>query len=289
MSRTVCAGENAGVGKRDAGILLGVPIDRKSLADMVQESMHAVAHRTFQKVFACANPHSLVVTQQDADFHSALTRADFVVADGIGATLMARLVGIRIGPRITGTDYFYGVLNALQQRGQGRVFFIGSSQQVLDRIAKRFAVDFPALTLGGALSPPFGAWSEMENHRMVKMINDAKPDVLWVGMTAPKQEKWVEANRRQLNVSVIGSIGAVFDFYAGTYSRAPKWVCDIGLEWAYRFILEPRRMWRRNFVSAPKFVWLVLRRHIYRGDATLTATDLSKQEEIAHHREKKAA
>ena len=137
--------------------------------------------------------------------------------------------------------------------------------------------------------PFFRVQSVEENHRMVKAINAAEPDVLWVGMTAPKQEKWVEANRRQLTVPVIGSIGAVFDFYAGTYSRAPQWVCDIGLEWAYRFILEPRRMWRRNFVSAPKFVWLVIRQYICPGDATRTATDLSKQEEIARPSEKKAA
>ena len=97
---------------------------------------------------------------------------------------------------------------------------------------------------------------------MVQVINDAKPDVLWVGMTAPKQEKWVEANRRQLNIPVIGSIGAVFDFYAGTYARAPQLVCRIGLEWAYRTILEPRRLWRRNMVSPQKFVWLVLRRYV---------------------------
>lgn len=275
--------------KRDAGILLGVPIDRKALSGIVEESIRAIEHGTFQRVFACANPHSLVVAQYDADFYSALTHADLVVADGVGASLMARLVGCRLGPRITGTDYFQGVLHALQQHGSGRVFFFGSSQHVLDLIAKRFAGDFPSLTLCGTLSPPYGTWSEMENLRMIKAINEAKPDVLWVGMTAPKQEKWVEANRRQLNVPVIGSIGAVFDFYAGTYSRAPKWICDIGLEWAYRFILEPRRMWRRNFVSAPKFIWLVLRRHIYCDDAAVTVTDLSKQEEIAHHNEKKAA
>ena len=97
---------------------------------------------------------------------------------------------------------------------------------------------------------------------MVQIINDANPDVLWVGMTAPKQEKWVEANSQQLNTPVIGSIGAVFDFYAGTKRRAPQWIYRIGLEWAYRFILEPRRMWQRNVVSAPKFVWQVLRRHV---------------------------
>lgn len=289
MSTISCSGENVGRRNRDAGILLGIPIDRKPLPTIMQDSMHAIEHRDTQRVFACVNPHSLVVAQRDLEFQSALRHADLVVVDGVGASLMARMSGIRLGHRITGTDYFHGVLNVLQQRGEGRVFFFGSSRQVLDRIAERFAIDYPALTLCGVLSPPFGNWTEPENNQMVKAINDARPDVLWVGMTAPKQEKWVEANRRQLNVPVIGSIGAVFDFYAGTYSRAPKWVCDIGMEWAYRFILEPRRMWRRNFVSAPKFVWLVFRRHICRGDATVATKGLSRQEEIAHHSDKKAA
>jgi N-acetylglucosaminyldiphosphoundecaprenol N-acetyl-beta-D-mannosaminyltransferase len=177
---------------------------------------------------------------------------------------MARLVGVQVGPRITGTDYFEAVLRGLQQRGGGRVFFFGSSSRVLDRISERFASEFPSLTLCGTLSPPYGSWSDKENRQMIQVINAAKPDVLWVGMTAPKQETWVEANRHKLIAPVIGSIGAVFDFYAGTYARAPQWVCRIGFEWAYRFILEPRRMWRRNFVSAPKFLWLVLRRHVFR-------------------------
>ncbi|MEP6936238.1 MAG: WecB/TagA/CpsF family glycosyltransferase, partial [Nitrospirota bacterium] len=159
-------------------------------------------------------------------------------------------------------DYFNAVLKALQQRGGGRVFFFGSSERVLELIAKRFINDFPVLTLCGALSPPFGSWNDEENRRMVQAIIEARPDVLWVGMTAPKQEKWVEENRHNLNVPVMGSVGAVFDFYAGTYARAPQWICRIGLEWLYRFILEPRRMWERNVVSAPKFVWLVLRRHV---------------------------
>jgi N-acetylglucosaminyldiphosphoundecaprenol N-acetyl-beta-D-mannosaminyltransferase len=249
--------------ERDAGLLLGIPIDRKSLAEVTEDALQAINRRMSQRVFACANPHSLVVAQHDDRFQSALTHANLVVADGVGVSLMARMVGVQIGPRITGSDYFQAVLNALQQRGGGRVFFFGSSQGVLDLIAKRFAADFSSLTLCGALSPPFGSWSDEENSRMVQVINEAKPDVLWVGMTAPKQEKWVETNRRQLNIPVIGSIGAVFDFYAGTYARAPQLVCRIGLEWAYRTILEPRRLWRRNMVSPQKFVWLVLRRHVF--------------------------
>jgi len=251
------------MGARDAGILLDIHINRMSLAEITEEALQAINRKISQRVFVCANPHSLVVAQHDLGFQSALTQADLVVADGVGVSSMARLVGVQIGPRITGTDYFQAVLMALQQRGGGRVFFFGSSQRVLDLISKRFAADFPSLTLCGTLSPPFGPWSDEENRQMVQVINDAKPDVLWVGMTAPKQEKWVEDNRRQLNTPVVGSIGAVLDFYAGTHSRAPQWICHIGLEWAYRFMLEPRRMWRRNFVSAPMFIWLVLRRHVF--------------------------
>ena len=274
--------------QRQAEIILDVPIDQIPLLRGTQIAVGAIDGVWPQIVFACANPHSLVAAQSDTEFKSALIGADLVVADGVGLSFMARCAGIKLGPRITGTDYFLSVMNALRQRGGGRVFFFGSSQHVLDRIAKRFASDFPSLTLCGVLSPPFGTWNEMENLRMVKAINDAKPDVLWVGMTAPKQEKWVEANRRQLNVPVIGSIGAVFDFYAGTYSRAPKWICDSGFEWAYRFILEPRRMWRRNFVSAPKFIWLVLRRHIFSTHSTSPPTGLSDSAKNTYQSKKAA-
>ena len=262
MNRIPCGGEEVAMEERDAGSFLNIHIDRMSLAEATDEALQAVNRKLSQRVFACANPHSLVVAQHDGNFQSALMHADHVVADGIGVSCMARLVGVQIGPRITGTDYFQAVLKALTQRGGGRVFFFGSSQRVLDLIAQRFARDFPTLTLCGAYSPPYGSWSEEQNRRMIQVINDANADVLWDGMTAPKQEKWVEENRHTLAVPVIASIGAVFDFYAGTYARAPQWVCRIGLEWAYRFILEPRRMWRRNCVSAPKFLWLVLCRHV---------------------------
>src|SRR5438309_394558 len=177
MNRTLYAGNGVTMGARDAGILLGIPIDRMSLAEVTAEALQAIDRRMLQRVFACANPHSLVVAQCDSSFQSALTQANLVVADGVGVSFMARLVGVQIGPRITGTDYFQAVLIALQQRRGGRVFFFGSSQRVLDLIAEHFAADFPSLTLCGILSPPFGSWSDEENRRMVQVINDAKPDV----------------------------------------------------------------------------------------------------------------
>ncbi|WP_447603201.1 WecB/TagA/CpsF family glycosyltransferase [Nitrospira sp. Nam80] len=246
-----------------ASTMLGIQLDGRSLEAMTADSLSAVERMMPQIVFACANPHSLVVAQSDDAFKAALTRTNHVVADGVGVTIMARLVGVKTGPRITGHDYFISVMDALHQRGQGRIFFFGSSPRVLDLIEKHFIAEYPSLTLCGTLSPPFRQWSKEENDRMIEKINDACPDVLWVGMTAPKQEKWVDANRHQLNVPLIGSIGAVFDFFAGTYPRAPEWACRAGLEWAYRFIKEPRRMWQRNIISTPKFVAFVLARHLF--------------------------
>ena len=248
--------------QRDAGMLLGVPIDRKSLEVATIDALAAIDRKIGSVVFACANPHSLVEAQNDPVFKSALNNANLVVADGVGVTMMAKYARVRVGPRIAGHNYFAAVLGALEKRGSGRVFFFGSSQRVLDLISEKFKHDFPSLKLCGVLSPPYGVWSDEENAAMVATINATRPDVLWVGMTAPKQEKWVESNRGQLDVPVIGSIGAVFDFYAGTYPRAPEWMCKLGMEWLFRLMKEPRRMWRRNFISSPKFVAMVMWRHV---------------------------
>src|SRR3569832_942314 len=246
---------------RDAGTLLGVAIDRKPLEQLVDDALDAITRRGPRVTFACANPHSLVTAQEDSFFLRALNHASHVVADGVGVLMMARM---EVGPRITGSDFFSGVMESLERRGGGRVFFFGSSQRVLDLIAERCVREYPHVIVCGMLSPPYRQWSDEENEAMLMQINNARPDVLWVGMTAPKQEKWVEANQGRLHTPVVGCIGAVFDFYAGTYPRAPQWMCRAGIEWLYRLLKEPQRMWRRNLISSPLFVLLVLRRHLFR-------------------------
>lgn len=244
--------------------LLGIAIDTDSLDKLTERSMAAIGRGAKEPtIFSCANPHSLVVAQHDKEFRQALLDSHMVVADGSGITLLSRLFGIHTGPRITGTDFFIAVMSALQRRGGGRVCFFGSSQRVLDLIRNRFEHDFPEVDLVGLISPPFRAWSELENEDLVNQINAARPDVLWVGMTAPKQEKWVQQNRNRLRVPLIGSIGAVFDFYAGTKPRAPEWMCRMGIEWLHRLLKEPKRMWKRNFVSTPRFIALMLNQHVF--------------------------
>lgn len=236
--------------------LLGVRVDSRSLQDLVSAARLAISSRRASFVFACANPHSLIVARTDSQFRAALQQADAVVADGVGCVLGASLAGVSIGPRITGSEFFVAVMNDLNRTG-GRAFFLGSTDQVLEILIRRVNRDFPKVTTG-SLSPPFRPWSEDENRQMIEQIREFGPDVLWVGMTAPKQEKWVALNAREVAVPVIGSIGAVFDYYAGVTRRAPPWICDMGLEWLYRLPREPKRLWRRTFISAPKFLWYVL-------------------------------
>jgi N-acetylglucosaminyldiphosphoundecaprenol N-acetyl-beta-D-mannosaminyltransferase len=142
-----------------------------------------------------------------------------------------------------------------------RVLFFGSSGDVLSRIQARVKLDYPAARVD-VLPPPFGLWTEEEESTLVAGIRSARPDVLWVAMTAPRQEKWIHLNMNKLDVPVIGAIGAVFEYYAGTVRRAPPWYQRRGLEWLYRLLREPRRLWRRTLLSAPRFVWLVVRERL---------------------------
>jgi len=242
-----------------ANILLGVRIGRSALDELVARSVAAVMGTGDRVLLACANPHSMVITKTDAQFHDALNSATHVVSDGFGCRVAALLTGRDFGPRITGSDYFEALMKKLNGRG-GKVFFLGSSTDTLARIKMRCAQDYPNLDVRSH-SPPFGSWTDAEDARIVRLLRDAEPDILWIGLTAPKQEKWAAANKDNFRIPVIGCIGAVFDYYAQTVKRAPQWVCRAGLEWLYRLAGEPRRLWKRTLVSFPVFMWLVLNEH----------------------------
>lgn len=244
--------------------LMGFGINTKAV-DEIAKLCVLQQQRQRPLVMACANPHSLVTAKKDTEFATALTKADFLIADGVGVTLALKFKGLTEVPRITGHDFFCTVHQNFAAEfskkllgRKPRVFFFGSSQQVLDKLSVEFATTYPDLELCGTLSPPYGDWSAAANDAMIEKINQAQPDIIWVGMTAPKQEKWVELNKHKLNAKVIGSIGAVFDFVAGTYPRAPEWACRLGIEWLVRLLKEPKRLWRRTFVSAPIFACSVL-------------------------------
>jgi len=239
--------------------ILGYGIAVASANECVQEICHWVEDRSTSRYCVCANPHSIELARSDTVFSEALRSADLVIPDGIGVVWASRFLGGGITERVTGSDIFEGVCSYLSQQGMAKLFFLGSTVETLQSIKAKMQERFPNLRVAGLYSPPFGnEFSDDENTRMVEEINLARPDVLWVGMTAPKQEKWIFRNLTKLEVPAICAIGAVFDFFTGRIYRASRAFQKLGLEWLPRLIQEPQRMWRRNFVSNPKFVLRVI-------------------------------
>lgn len=207
----------------------------------------------------CLNPHSVMMAGTDWLFRQSLMEADVVIPDGAGVVLASKLLGGDIRRRITGSDIFKGVSAALNSKGEYRVFFLGSTEENLKRIEAKMAQDYPRLQVG-SYSPPFkDEFDDADNRLMVDTINRFNPHVLWVGMTAPKQEKWIYSNRSQLNVRFIGAVGAVFDFYTGNVKRSHPLFQKFGLEWLPRLVQQPNRLWKRNLVSSPRFLLQVMR------------------------------
>lgn len=202
------------------------------------------------------NAHSYNTALKDRLFAEALMKGDALVPDGASVVMACRWLKAKSQPkeRIAGWDLFVHEMDRLNQKG-GKCFFMGSSEKVLDLIKKRAAVDYPNITVE-TYSPPYKPeFNEEDNRNIIEAINRANPDLLWIGMTAPKQEKWTYTHWKELNIHChTGNIGAVFDFFAGTVERAPLWWQDHGLEWLYRLLKEPRRMWKRYIIGNTLFL-----------------------------------
>jgi N-acetylglucosaminyldiphosphoundecaprenol N-acetyl-beta-D-mannosaminyltransferase len=241
--------------------IIGYPVCKSPLDRIVRNVMAHIEGRELGcRFFACLNPHAAEMAAEDPVFMRALLDADFLTPDGIGVVYASRILGGDLSRRVTGTDVFLGVTSAMDAAGGGTCFFLGSTEETLRRIRERMAIDYPRVEVVGTLSPPFRPdFTDEDNRVMLDKINEAKPDVLWVGLTAPKQEKWLFAHRDALNVRFAGPIGAAFDFYAGNIKRVPAFWGNLGLEWLPRLLQEPRRLWRRSIVSAPRFFARTLR------------------------------
>jgi N-acetylglucosaminyldiphosphoundecaprenol N-acetyl-beta-D-mannosaminyltransferase len=177
-----------------------------------------------------------------------------VLPDGAPVAVAARLFGAEAAERVTGSDLFDAVF---RRPPPLRHFFYGSSRDVLDGVQERVADLYPDATVVGAYSPPFRALTDDERREVFELINRAAPDVVWVGLGAPRQDLWMAAARPHLDAPVLIGVGAVFDFVSGRLKRAPALLRRYGLEWVYRLIRDPRRLWRRYLVTNMTFVLAV--------------------------------
>ena len=206
------------------------------------------------------NAFSYDNARKDVLFSEALQKGDVLIPDGISIVKACRFLNAKSQPkeRIAGWDLFVYEMEKLNRVG-GKVMFLGSSDAVLNLIRHRVAEKDPKIEVD-TYSPPYKPeFSDEDNEAMISAINHSNPDLLWIGMTAPKQEKWAYTHLNRLDVHChIGTIGAVFDFFAGTVKRAPERWQRAGLEWLYRLLSEPRRMWRRYFIGNAKFIYYIM-------------------------------
>ncbi len=206
------------------------------------------------------NAHSYNVARKDQLFAEALTKGDYLIPDGMSVVKACKWLDAKSQPkeRIAGADLFEFEMNKLNEKG-GTVMFMGSSEKTLAKIVQQAAKVYPNLKVV-TYSPPYKPeFNDEDNKDIINAINTANPDLLWIGMTAPKQEKWTYSHWNDLHIHChVGTIGAVFDFFAGNTKRAPQWWQRHGLEWLYRLIKEPRRMWRRYIIGNTVFLWHML-------------------------------
>lgn len=204
------------------------------------------------------NQYSFCIAEEDVEFKHALADSDILLPDGVGVVAAVKLLYGKKIAKIAGADLFYHLLYNLD-RSRGRCFFLGSSEETLTRIKERLAIDYPGVE-AGFYSPPFKpTFSEEDNQKMVNSVNEFNPDVLFIGMTAPKQEKWLAEHKDQIDARISCAIGAVFDFYAGTVGRPNKFWINMGMEWFIRLFKEPKRMWRRYIYYGPVFLKYILK------------------------------
>jgi N-acetylglucosaminyldiphosphoundecaprenol N-acetyl-beta-D-mannosaminyltransferase len=183
--------------------------------------------------------------------------AGMATPDGMPLVWLGRWRGFPVS-RVYGPD----LMLALSDRGRARHlrhFYYGSTPPVLERLRDRLQQRFPGLDVAGVHAPPFHALSDTEIAATAALINAARPDIVWVGLGTPKQDEWVGRFRPLLEAPVLVAVGAAFDFHAGMVRQAPRWMMRVGLEWFFRLLMEPRRLWRRYLLGNPRFVALVLR------------------------------
>ena len=203
------------------------------------------------------NQYSFCIAETDSQFKEALQGSDILLPDGMAIVAAVRLLENKKITKIAGADLHDFLLDDLNKKG-GTCFYLGSSENTLQKIVSRLAREFPNVQFQ-TFSPVYTTeFSTIEHRQMLDAVNAFQPDVLFVGMTAPKQEKWAFVHKEQLDAKIICSIGAVFDFYAGTVVRPhPFWI-KLRLEWFVRLLKEPKRMWKRYLYYGPVFIKLIL-------------------------------
>jgi N-acetylglucosaminyldiphosphoundecaprenol N-acetyl-beta-D-mannosaminyltransferase len=260
----VCRGDHRPWQRQSAAHLVRigvVPVCAIRLTELLQAFDEMLEQRN--PSYACfCGAHLCVCAARDSRVRQALQEADFCLPDGVAATLGARLLGERLPERLPGPSVMLDICRHGLARGY-RHFFYGGAEGIPDRLAEKLRERFPGLQVAGTYSPPFRELTVEEDEAVVERINRSDPDIVWVGLGAPKQELWAQSHRGRLSASLILTVGAAFDFNSGHKRRAPLWVRQMGFEWLFRMLTEGRPMFFRYARIVPMFTAMILKQAIW--------------------------
>ena len=200
-----------------------------------------------------SNVHTTVTSYEDASYRNVQNGGIMAIPDGGPLSTVGRKRGAKKMARTTGPSYMGEILKISVEQGW-KHYFYGSTQETLDKLKVELEKSYPGLQIVGMYSPPFRPLSAEEDQDIVEAINLASPDFLWIGLGAPKQEKWMAAHQGKVKGLMVG-VGAAFDYYAGNIKRAPGWMQKMNLEWLYRLLQDPKRLWKRYVRTNSKFIW----------------------------------
>lgn len=208
------------------------------------------------KYICVSNVHTTVTGYEEADYRNIQNTAALALPDGKPLSLYSKKHGFPEAERVTGPD----LMGELFACDNGlRHYFYGGKEETIQVLSEKLPREYPSLQISGMVSPPFRPLTEEEDERELQKMNDAKADIIWIGLGAPKQERYMYEHRGKVNGVMIG-VGAGFDYYAGTIKRAPMWMQKLSLEWLYRLMQDPKRLFRRYFATNFKFLRLTMGR-----------------------------
>jgi len=249
--------------------ILGVGVSAINMATALEIIEGWIARR--ESHYVCVTGvHGVMESRRDESLRRIHDQAGLVTPDGMPLVWLSRLRGFHQVDRVYGPDLMLALCERSVDLGY-RHFFYGGAEGVPEQLAAVLQGRFPGLRVVGTYSPPFRPLTPEEDREMVRMINGANPDIVWVGLSTPKQERWMAEHVGRLTAPVLIGVGAAFDFHTGRKPQAPRWMQRAGLEWLFRLLTEPRRLWRRYLINNPLFIALVvlemlgLRRYPLRG------------------------
>lgn len=238
--------------------LFDLPFDNFSYEDLMQYIDTSIQSGESNYIVTCNVDH-LMKLKKDEHFRQVYSEAGSVVADGMPLVWASQILRKPLKQRVSGADMLRELGGALEERGY-RMFFLGAAEGVAEKAKQQMLTEFPRLQIVGTHSPSYGfERNEEENERIIEMIRDAKPDIVWVGVGAPKQEKWIHNYHRRYGAALSIGIGATFDFLSGNVKRAPLRIQKLGLEWVWRLFQEPKRLWKRYLIEDMQFIGLLIK------------------------------